>query len=805
MRARITPLVYWKSEHDASTNEDALAYNPKSGLFAVADGVGSASFANIWSHILVNRFVQEPLMSDHPFEIEWWLRRAQDEYAKNKDTRPESVPTFAQEKAREGSKSTLVTVRFTQIGEESAQVILLAIGDSNALIAKKSTEEIEAFPLERASQFDARPLVIPTRLVDFDRDFQRCQTKIVTLHLGDTLVLATDAVSKWVLSQANPRDALDRIISITQEHEREKAWQEFIESCRKENTIIDDDSTALVIELTNPSDGDELGVTVTYSEQTIQEREEQFRKAQNANLKEWMAIYFGDGNALASRGIHEDKVIQDARQVADAVKELRLALSATVKTSDLTIAKRVWDKYSAKLQGEPSAETLIKSLKALNIPLEGPMPLEPLKPPEPVKQPESRQTERIGKPIIPKPVSETPVLPSDEKTRNQLKQFREVLARRSPKPPNDIVSMQDAQEIAETYHESLDQFLSTSEINLGRKARRIVEMTKSVRDAIKTNDDQSILIAYSLPEHEQEKEQKWWFEEIEWQRIYLARLRKNLAQGDDDQAVKIADEKFRFPSYLQERLTREERKRLDDAREKIRKFHQFQIACGHNDDEEICSAYDTTLEGYEKFTTEHRQRYELARKRLDALNKFRQALATKQDEAIVNAYVSDLKGYPKITPEERKQLENAQKRVQVIAGLKEALQKKNAFAIVQNADAVLLGSNVPEIHRNIEEIMQAFFTVGWLWRILDWAVQKDISALRGKIHEHTLMNPESMEQRIKRFEQILTDQSYVHILTQEQRTLLADMIPMMKEEIERAKKRQKKSFFGWPKSLFPGA
>lgn len=784
MRVHITQLEYWKSEHDATTNEDSLKFDADKGLFAVADGVGTASFANIWSRILVNRFVKEPLMSEHPFEVEWWVRRAQDEYVQNKQTRPEAVPDFAKEKAREGSRSTLATIRFTEADDARAEAILLAVGDSDIFIARNGTSEIKAFPLEKASEFDARPIILPTRLIEFDRAFHRCQIRREELHVGDTLILATDAVSKWILSQPNPREAFEQVSSIRPG----EGWKDFIESCRKEDTIVDDDSTALVIKLTNSAEDSLFGITKTYGDQTITER-----KAALENYKgdpEKLAICFGDGKWLPKDGIPGDDIIKNARLVADAMKDVRLALSSAVKTGKLSTAWKAWDKHRSLLMDKPWAATLSKSLTVMGIPLEGPMPPEELpKPPEPIKPAElSRQVEtaKVGKPITspsgttalsvlpsrsaagtaegrrePSNVAaaDTPGLPPDESIRSQLNQFRLALGSNRRK----IESMHDAEGIAKIYQESLDRFLTTPETNFGRDARRIVELTKRVRDAIRADKDELILSAYSHPEIDQD----WLFGSLEWDRIQLARLRKSLAEGDDDQSVKIADETIKTPGYLRNNLTKEQSKRLDDAHERISKFLRFQTAFRHDDDEEVRSAYDDVLKEYKKFTTDHRQRYELACQRLDALVKFRRAYATRKDEKIVEAYNSALLDR-NLTKEERARAESALERVRALEKLLTALGSSNEFEITRAADPRLLAATRLS-SADHEKIGYAFWKIGWLWQAIDWANHDNITEIGNRFSS---LPKDRQEMLLQFWQKLLDDKVFKDRLSEEQCQLL---------------------------------
>src|SRR5205807_516052 len=82
----IKRLRYWKTEHNESTCQDAYAednvHGPTRSLFAVADGAGTTLFPAIWAKILAEHFATVPLMSDYPFEVEWWVRLAQQRYTK---------------------------------------------------------------------------------------------------------------------------------------------------------------------------------------------------------------------------------------------------------------------------------------------------------------------------------------------------------------------------------------------------------------------------------------------------------------------------------------------------------------------------------------------------------------------------------------------------------------------------------------------------------------------------------------------------------------------------------------------------
>src|SRR5215472_13913838 len=112
MHVTVKELQYWKTEHrDMSGCQDACAFDPQRGVFAVADGAGTTLFPAIWARILARHFVDIPLMSNDPFETEWWVRLAQEQYKQAIPNIGHSLDWSIRQKAQnQGSDSTLATL-----------------------------------------------------------------------------------------------------------------------------------------------------------------------------------------------------------------------------------------------------------------------------------------------------------------------------------------------------------------------------------------------------------------------------------------------------------------------------------------------------------------------------------------------------------------------------------------------------------------------------------------------------------------------------------------------------------------------
>ncbi len=380
MRARITRLQTWRSEYSAETCQDRLLDNLASGLFAVADGAGTTTFPSLWADVLVKHFLRVPLMSDNPFEVEWWVRLAQERYTAARP-RLESLSSDAREKeSTQGSESTLATIRIARVDAASASAGLLVFGDSCVLIGRAATGQVETFPLEKAADFDRHPICLPSNPEVFQRKFHRCKQQNAEVQAGDVLLLATDAVSRWIIGKGNGQyktiwESFHEVIQRTPGAD----WQTFIEEQRRTRAMADDDSTALVIELQPDTfvfpaeikdgahDVGRLGTTTRHTPEIVKQRKANFAQARKDRQSELEAIYFGDGTDLGDLldGQILQADIERARKVADALRAVISASAAFYKKPNFVPKmQEVWAQYKEWLQDEPCAEGIRATLQA---------------------------------------------------------------------------------------------------------------------------------------------------------------------------------------------------------------------------------------------------------------------------------------------------------------------------------------------------------------------------------------------------------------------------------------------------------
>ncbi len=392
MLAQVTTLRYWKSEHSEETCEDASGENTEAGLFAVADGVGTTLFSDAWANFLVRHYLHIPLLSNDPFEVEWWIRLAQEQF-KHEFPINDNMAWNAQQKIQsQGSYTTLATLRFSASDVTHTDANVLVFGDSCVLVSNLAVEHIFSFPLRQAEEFERAPICIPSKPGAFNRYFHQCHVTSITLAPPDVVVIATDAVAKWIVSAgggrySDKRKAFQEVVQQTT-----ASWPNFIQECRANKEMVDDDSTALIVALfpDTASQGITLGTTTSHSQPVRESRKQEFMRFLKEQNKERAAICFGDGTDLLAEGVQVSSGdMLSARKIADAQREVLAILRQEINNPNVVaIMTPVWQKYAYLLYPEPCAENIRKTLSRLGVPIEpieSIMPVAPLAAQEPVE------------------------------------------------------------------------------------------------------------------------------------------------------------------------------------------------------------------------------------------------------------------------------------------------------------------------------------------------------------------------------------------------------------------------------------
>jgi Protein phosphatase 2C len=226
--------------------EDALAGNPRSGRFAVADGASESSFAGLWAKLLVEGFVAS---GGRRTTVDW-ITPLQERWAQQVD--PLALDWFGEDKRLAGAYATFLGLSFKKPtdGSREGRWKALAVGDA-CIFQVRESSLLTAFPVSAAADFGNRPSLLCSRsgVSEQAQRWSRAQEKIDKWQPGDRFLLMTDALAQWFLRRAEahgkPWDPLlQRLIDL----DPAAALTAYIKDLRRTDGLVNDDVTLLTIE-----------------------------------------------------------------------------------------------------------------------------------------------------------------------------------------------------------------------------------------------------------------------------------------------------------------------------------------------------------------------------------------------------------------------------------------------------------------------------------------------------------------------------------------------------------------------------
>lgn len=252
--------VFWlpKEGNTAEEYEDASAHSLPKRVFAVADGATESSFADLWALSLVNKFIEAPPAIKPPATDPFreWVTPLQQEW--HAQINWERLPWFAEEKARGGAFATFLGLKFSGGGAQEPlgffgrlfgrgksneiRYTALAIGDSNLFHIRGETL-LKAFPFTTSEQFNSRPLLLGSNPARNSQVWADIKFAEGDCQIGDSFILATDALAKWFCAQVEMGQKPWTILTGLNTDEE---FAGFVGRLRKKSAIRNDDTTLVV-------------------------------------------------------------------------------------------------------------------------------------------------------------------------------------------------------------------------------------------------------------------------------------------------------------------------------------------------------------------------------------------------------------------------------------------------------------------------------------------------------------------------------------------------------------------------------
>jgi hypothetical protein len=243
---------YWipKDLEDRKAYQDAFETDAEKGIASIADGASSSLFAGRWARLLAEATVRRPITPESP-HLSDWLDELRQAWAEPIDEN--ELAWHQKAKLRDGAHATLLWLNLfhdDQARRNEWKFIAHGIGDC-CLFHVHDEQVVQVFPLTRSEEFTASPATIGSAKASEKKSRDSWLEMSGTCAVGDTIVLATDALAAWGVREM--------------ENNRDPNWLEFwdipasafedrIRQMRDDNLIRYDDTTLLVLRLLEPTE-----------------------------------------------------------------------------------------------------------------------------------------------------------------------------------------------------------------------------------------------------------------------------------------------------------------------------------------------------------------------------------------------------------------------------------------------------------------------------------------------------------------------------------------------------------------------
>jgi hypothetical protein len=222
--------------------QDAVAWDDQKTTFAIADGVSDSAFQRLWANILVNSFVADA-RTLHSFSKAWlanWLRSQQSVW--HSQVNWETIPWHGRLKAQQtGAQATFLGIRLLP---DRRSWVGIAIGDCNLFRFSKDGTLRESIPNIQSADFSNATQAFSSTVQNQDQMLSQVKLIQGTFEPGDSIVLATDAMARWMLerleTQRNPLQEIPASVE-------PGVFDQWVSAQRRSGALKDDDTSLLLI------------------------------------------------------------------------------------------------------------------------------------------------------------------------------------------------------------------------------------------------------------------------------------------------------------------------------------------------------------------------------------------------------------------------------------------------------------------------------------------------------------------------------------------------------------------------------
>lgn len=235
--------LHKRASYEYKYIQDRYAFSSDKSVFALADGTTQSFNSELWAEIITKQFVNNPNYS--PQNLISQFKESVSAYKNSKFEFSTNPAKASLERAKQSKGGTATFIGISIKEKNSIEVI--SCGDTN-LFLLNSENKIKTFPFSDIHSLDANNHFVNTEVLlqnGIDESFFKNTS--LSYNQSDTIVLATDALSRLVLKKP---DTLKELLRI-------QTFENLLDFCLKKwetKELEEDDISAIIIIPENNND-----------------------------------------------------------------------------------------------------------------------------------------------------------------------------------------------------------------------------------------------------------------------------------------------------------------------------------------------------------------------------------------------------------------------------------------------------------------------------------------------------------------------------------------------------------------------
>ena len=223
--------------------QDACDQNDEIGRYAVADGATRSFFPKEWATLLVEHFCDSTYFTLAETDWRVWIAPIQQKWYEQVEEKVNERNLFYLTNSFNTQESAVSTFIGIEFNKDNGAWKAMIVGDS--CLFYKSDSGFKSYLMEYSTEFTNRPEAFASFAKD---NFSEPKFVGDNTKPGDTFILTTDALAKWILEHKET-GKLETVLDDLKALKTDEEFRQFVDKARHDEAIrlINDDATLMLI------------------------------------------------------------------------------------------------------------------------------------------------------------------------------------------------------------------------------------------------------------------------------------------------------------------------------------------------------------------------------------------------------------------------------------------------------------------------------------------------------------------------------------------------------------------------------